>query len=48
MDGGLRSRLVNEQLKSDYKKKVIFDVFRSKMQGYYSEMLNIFSSLIEQ
>jgi hypothetical protein len=47
MEGGYRSRVINEQLRSDYKKKLIIDIFRANIQGYYKEILMVFKGLVD-
>ncbi len=48
MEGGSNSRVVTEEMHKAYKKKMIIEIFRYNLQGYYSEIVNKFNDLIKQ
>ena len=48
MEGGRNTRLLNEHYKQDYKKKMVIEIFRSNIQGFYAELLINFKNIVDQ
>lgn len=46
MDGGHSNRVLSEEVRKQYKKKLIIDIFKYNLQGYYSEILSNFNNII--
>ena len=47
MEGGRNTRLLNEHFKQDYKKKMIIEIFRATIQGFYAELLINFKNIVD-
>lgn len=46
MEGG--NRIVDEQQRLEYKRKIAVEIFRFNIQGYYSQIFTHFNQLIQQ
>ena len=46
MDGGHTNRILTEEMRKQYKKKLVIEIFKYNIQGFYSDILSKFNHII--